>query len=61
MNTKFPFLTLALVLLAILFVPLIADDGEMKCKAISDGQGGQEQVCDDSVGYISVYTKYFTK
>ncbi len=50
---NFPYIKFTLVLLAILFVPIIPSDEIRNCD--KDG------VCEDSVGYISLYTKYTTK
>jgi hypothetical protein len=52
MNTKSSWVALALVLLAILFVPLIPNDVPLT------GCVEPEMSCDE-VGYISVYQKYF--
>ncbi len=55
MNSKASWILLALVLIAIFFVPLIPNDAPIDCN--DSGQGYEE--CDDTVGYISLYTKYF--
>lgn len=47
-----PYIKIVLVLLAVLFVPIIPNDQMPKCEI--------EEVCEDSIGYISVYTKYFS-
>lgn len=49
---NFPYIKVILVLLALLLVPIIPDDRGMICD--------EEEVCEDKVGYISVYTKYFS-
>lgn len=51
MNIKFNLTVAVLLLLAIVFVPFVPNDAPIDC----DGYGTD---CDDSVGYVSVYTKY---
>ncbi len=41
-----------LLLLAIIFVPFVPNDAPLNCDS-------DESSCDDSVGYVSVYAKYF--
>jgi hypothetical protein len=53
MNTKGSWVLLAFVLLAVLFVPIIPNDEPITCT-------GANPSCDDTVGYVSVYTKYFS-
>ncbi len=53
MNTKTSGGLLALVILATLFVPLVPNDSLITCTDIIDG-------CDDAVGYVSIYSKYFS-
>ncbi len=53
MNTKGSWIVLALVLLAVLFVPIIPNDVPINCTSTKGS-------CDDSAGYVSVYTKYFS-
>ena len=62
MNTKSSWILLALVMLAILFVPLIPNDTSIDCQPtpVIGGDGFQKE-CDDMVGYISVYTKFFSQ
>ena len=50
MDVKKFIATLAMVLLAVLFVPLIPNDALIDCRG---------DVCDDLVGYISLFDKYF--
>lgn len=50
MNLKYYLSVFVLLVLAILFVPFVPSDSMDACRA------GDE--CEDSVGYVSVYTKY---
>lgn len=52
MNTKSSWILLALIMLASIFVPLVPNDTPIECH---DGN----QSCDEGVGYISVYKKFF--
>ena len=52
MNTKYTFIVMALLMLAIIFVPFVPNDAPIDC----DSYGTD---CDDAVGYVSLYTKYF--
>lgn len=52
MNTKASWILLALIALAIVFVPLIPNDTPIECI-------GSVDTCDEGVGYISIYTKFF--
>jgi hypothetical protein len=56
MNTKTSWVLLGLVFLAVLFVPLIPNDAPIDCGNVTDSS---LDACDKSVGYISVYTKFF--
>ncbi len=51
MNTKSSWVILALVLLAVIFVPLIPGSS-IECV------GDVSENCDDSVAYVSIYQKY---
>ena len=53
MNTKSSWVALALVLLAVILVPIIPNDAPINCTNVQDS-------CNDGVGYVSVYTKYFS-
>ncbi len=53
MNTKSSWITLALVLLAIMFVPLAPNDVLLECRS----DLGEE--CQEVSANISVYQKYF--
>lgn len=53
MNTKSSWIILALVLLAIMFVPLVPNDVSLECP--SDFEEG----CEEVSANISVYQKYF--
>ncbi len=53
MNSKFSWLVLALVVLAVIFVPLVPSVSSLDCI------GDASTECDDSVAYISVYQKFF--
>lgn len=57
MNTKSSWVMLALVLLAVLFVPLIPDESVGECKKVPDDQGGMMEDCDDTAGYMSLFQK----
>jgi hypothetical protein len=50
MNFKF-LITVAIVILAVVFVPLIPNDLSIECH-------GDDLSCDDSSQYVSLYTKY---
>lgn len=52
MNIKYNAVVIGLLLLAIMFVPFVPHDSMDSCDALDDN-------CGDSVGYVSVYTKYF--
>lgn len=52
MNTKSSWVVLALVLLAVVFVPIIPND--VPITGCTDGDAS----CDESAGYISVYQKF---
>ncbi len=52
MNIKYNLVVIGLLLLAVVFVPFVPDDSMQSCDVTGD-------VCDDSVGYVSIYTKYF--
>jgi len=54
MNTKSSWILLALIMLAIIFVPLIPNDAPIDCTEAVDA-------CDEGVGYVSVYTKFLSK
>jgi hypothetical protein len=54
MDKKF-ILTLLIVIGAVIFVPLIPNEASVDCENTSDTS------CDDTSGYVSVYTKYFHK
>lgn len=54
MNTKTSWILLALVLLAVLFVPLVPQDAPIECES------GSLDTCDEGVGYVSLYSKYFS-
>lgn len=56
MNTKSSWILLALVLLAVLFSPIIPNDISIECDLVSETDD-----CDQGAGYVSVYTKYFSK
>lgn len=47
-------ITLAIVLVAVTFVPLIPNDTPILC----DESAGVSKSCDDGAGYISIYTKF---
>jgi hypothetical protein len=51
MNTKTSWILLALIGIAILFVPLIPNDVSIECT-------GDVETC-DGPAYISLYTKFF--
>lgn len=53
MNTKSSWIILALVLLAIMFVPLVPNDVSLEC------QSDFEEDCEEVSANISVYQKYF--
>ena len=57
MNTKSSWIALALVLLAILFVPIVPSDAAIDC----DESNLEGKTCDSVSGYTSVYNKYFSK
>ena len=53
MNSKSSWLLLALVVLAVIFVPIVPGVSSLDC--IGDVSEG----CDESVAYVSVYQKFF--
>ncbi len=52
MNTKSSWVLIGCVMLAIFFVPLIPNDSPIKCGEVLES-------CDEGVGYISIYKKFF--
>jgi hypothetical protein len=52
MNTKSSWIILALVLLAVTFVPLIPNDAPIDCDGAADSS------CDADVAYVSLYSKF---
>jgi hypothetical protein len=54
MNTKSSWLILAVLLLAVFFVPIIPNDVPINCT-------GDDTSCDNPAAYISLSTKYFSK
>lgn len=52
MNIKYNLIVMGLLVLAIVFIPFVPHDSLDTCDALSSD-------CDDSVGYVSLYTKYF--
>lgn len=52
MNTKSSWILLALIILAVIFVPLVPTDSPIECRSGLDD-------CDEGVGYLSVYEKFF--
>jgi acyl-CoA synthetase (AMP-forming)/AMP-acid ligase II len=52
MNIQYNVVVIGLLLLAIIFVPFVPHDSMESCDALSDE-------CDDAIGYVSLYTKYF--
>lgn len=54
MNTKSSWVLLAIVIVAVLFIPLIPNDAPIEC---SVGEVGD---CDEGVAYVSLYSKYFS-
>jgi len=53
MNTKSSWMILALVVLAVLFVPLVPNDVPLECV-------GDDRSCDSASAYVSLYDT-FTK
>lgn len=53
MNTKSSWILLAMIILAVIMVPLIPNDAPLECR--------DETSCDDAPAYVSVYTKYLSK
>jgi hypothetical protein len=54
MNSKSSWVLLALIGIAILFVPLVPNDIPLNCNDVVDS-------CDDQAGYVSLYSKYISK
>lgn len=54
MNTKSSWLMLAVLLLAVVFVPIIPNDVPIECV-------GDDTTCDSPSAYVSLYAKYFSK
>lgn len=44
---------LALIIIAVIFVPLVPNDAPIECDAAS------LETCDEGVGYVSLYKKFF--
>jgi hypothetical protein len=59
MNTKTSWVLLGLVLLGVVFVPLIPNDTPIECNSVANEETGQS--CDEGAGYVSLYTKYFSR
>jgi hypothetical protein len=53
MNTKSSWFILAVLLLAVLFVPIIPNDVPINCT-------GDDVSCDSPQAYVSLYSKYIS-
>lgn len=51
MNNKASWITLLLLVIAIVFVPLIPNDASIECSGVTED-------CDEAVGYVSLYQKF---
>ena len=60
MSSKSSWLVLALIILAVIFVPLVPNDAPIDCAQALNIEGGSTENCDEAVGYISVYKKFFS-
>ena len=51
----FPYIKIIIVLIVIVFAPIIPNDTPIECT------GADVEKCDEGVGYVSAFTKFFPK